>query len=345
LIIFGSAQENFVSIAAQLLDFFNNWEDIPAAIVGAVLIVLVIIVSIGPIRGRLKYSWWYRFHLLTYLALALAFGHQIEVGSDFTDNQYFRWYWYAIYAFVLLNLIVYRVVKPLYYYMQQHFSVERIVNETGDVVSVYIRGRNLSRFRVAAGQFMILHFLGKGFRWEAHPFSLSCPPNSEYLRLSIKRVGDFTARLGDLQPGTPVLIDGPHGIFTPKRCSSRNVLLIAGGIGITPLRSMLDTFVSQGKDVILLYGNRHRSDIVFEKELDQFVQKGRLVVRHVLSNDPDWEGEKGHINRERIQRLVPDVAERDVFLCGPPPMMSAVVKALTELGVPTGKVHYERFAL
>ena len=146
--------------------------------------------------------------------------------------------------------------------------MDRVVRETDDVVSVYIRGRNLSCFRFAGGQFMILRFLAKGFWWQAHPFSLSCPPNGDYLRVSIKNSGDFTAKVPNLQPGTRVLIDGPHGIFTSRRSAKNKVLLIAGGIGITPLRSMANDLAVGGKNVVLLYGNRRHKDVVFQSEFD-----------------------------------------------------------------------------
>jgi len=293
----------------------------------------------------LNYEWWHSVHLLAYLAIVLAFGHQFEVGGDFTANTVFAGYWYGLYAFVGTSLIGYRVINPLVLCWKYRFVVDRVVLETDDVVSVYIGGRNLSGFRVVGGQFMILRFLAQGFRWQAHPFSLSCPPSGDYLRVSVKNSGDFTAQVRNLQPGTRVLIDGPHGIFTSRRSAKNKVLLIAGGIGITPLRSMADALGASGKNVVLLYGNRRRKDVVFQSELDPLAREKHLTVHYVFSAEPDESGEQGYIDRARIQRLVPDVAERDVFLCGPPPMMAGVVKTLAGLDVPAKQIFYERFAL
>jgi ferredoxin-NADP reductase len=122
-------------------------------------------------------------------------------------------------------------------------------------------------------------------------------------------------------------------------------LLIAGGIGITPLRSMADALEGGGKNIIFLYGNRRRKDVVFQSELDPLARAKHLRVYYVFSAEPDESGEQGHIDRARIQKLVPDVAERDVFLCGPPPMMAGVIKTLAGLHVPAKQIFYEQFAL
>ena len=344
LTIYNAMQGN-VTFMSQLLDFLRNWDDVPAAVAGWFLFVVVVAVSVTMVKKHLNYEGWHTAHLLAYLAILLAFGHQFEIGGDFTANTVFADYWYGLYAFVGINLIEYRMIKPVFLLWKYRFVVDRVVRETDDVVSVYIRGRNLSGFRVAGGQFMILRFLAKGFGWQAHPFSLSSPPHGDYLRVSIKNSGDFTAKIPNLQPGTRVLIDGPHGIFTSRRSAKNKVLLIAGGIGITPLRSMANELVTGSKNIVLLYGNRRRKDVVFQLELDSLAREGHLTVHYVFSAEPDPSGEQGHIDRARIQRLVPDVAERDVFLCGPPAMMASVVKTLAVLDVPAKQIFYERFAL
>lgn len=269
------------------------------------------------------------------------------MGSDFTDNRWFAAYWYLLYGFTFANLAVYRVGRPLGFFFRHRFAVARLTPESGDVTSVAIEGRNLAAFPVQAGQFMIVRFLAPGFRWEAHPFSMSCRPDGKQIRLTIKALGDFTRRIPQLKPGTPVLIDGPHGVFTARSCRSPRVLMIAGGIGITPIRSLAEELLAAGREVILIYGNRNRASVVFEKELDDLAAaaSGRLRVVHVMSDDPAWLGEKGRVDRERLARLVPDVREREVYLCGPPVMMKAVRTALAGLGVPGRLLHYERFAL
>ncbi len=205
----------------------------------------------------------------------------------------------------------------------------------------------MDTFKIEAGQFMIVRFWAPGFKLEAHPFSMSCFPDGKKIRLSIKALGDFTKKIPRLKSGTPVYIDGPHGVFTADNVQAKKVLLIAGGIGITPIRSLAEDFLCRKKDVIIIYGNRNQSLMVFAKELDELVDKseGLLKVYPVMSMDPEWRGEKGNIDLERIKRLVSDVSEREIFLCGPPPMMKMIKTALLKMKVKISKIHYERFAL
>ncbi len=347
LVTAGHAMQAGTGFFAQLLDFFRNWEDVLAAAIALGIFLAAILFSVAVVLKKLRYETWYATHLTIYIAIALAFGHQLAVGSDLTDNRWFARYWIALYVFTFGNLIFYRIIRPLRVFFRQRFAVARLAPEAGDVTSVYISGRNLSAFPVETGQFMLVRFLAPGFRWEEHPFSMSCRPDGKQLRLTIKRLGDFTRRIPDLKPGTQVIIDGPHGIFPARHCASSKILLIAGGIGITPIRSLAEEFVAMGRDVILLYANRDHKTLVFAQELDELERSssGRLRVVPVMSDDPAWPGEKGRLDRDRIARLVPDLRERDAYLCGPPPMMKAVRSILAGLGVPRKRIHYERFAL
>jgi predicted ferric reductase len=347
LVTLGHAAQAEVSWPAQLADFMRDWEDVAAAAAGLGVMLAALVCSVVVLLRRMSYEVWHTTHLAFYLAIALAFGHQLSVGTDLVGNVWFRGYWIALYAAVGAAFLWSRAGRPLLAYTRHRFRVERLAAEVDGVTSVYIGGRRLADFRIAAGQFMLVRFLARGYRWEAHSFSLSGRPGGEGLRLSIKALGDFTRKVPALAPGTPVIVDGPHGVFTADRCRSARALLIAGGIGITPIRALAEELAARGADLVLLYANRRRDGIVFERELAELerASAGRLRVVHVLSDDPDWPGEKGRIDRGRIERLVPDLGGREVFLCGPPPMMKAIVAALRSLGVPRGRLHFERFAL
>jgi predicted ferric reductase len=347
LITSGHSIQAGVSYFAQLRDFFFNWEDVFAAAIGLLFIFVALFFSVIVLKKMIKYEVWYYVHLAFYISLALMFGHQLSVGTDFISNKIFADYWYALYAFTFANLIYYRIIRPIIFFMRHRFRIARLVSETGDVSSVYIEGRNMELFPVEAGQFMIVRFLTKGFCWEAHPFSMSCLPNGKNLRISIKGVGDFTKHISDLKPGVSVFIDGPHGSFTSKSCKSSKVLMIAGGIGITPIRSLIEEMLLAGRDVVLIYSNRNSDSIVFQKELEDLANSasGHLKVIHVISDEPEWSGEKGRLDKEKISRLVPDFIEREVFLCGPPPMMKSVRLTLSSIGVPNNQIHYECFSL
>lgn len=347
LVTLGHAAQADVGYWAQTVDFFKTWRGMLAGDMGLVLMAAAAGFSVLVLMKRLRYEAWYATHLALYIAFALAFWHQVVAGSDFADHPAFKGYWIVLAAFVLANLVAYRFARPVALLLKHRFVVERLVAESNEVTSVYIGGRDLSSFRVEAGQFLIVRFLAPGFRWEAHPFSVSCLPDGQRLRLSIKAVGDFTRRISGLKPGTPVLIDGPHGAFTSRACMSDNVLLIAGGIGITPVRALAEEWAAAGRDAVVIYANRSAAALVFKEELDALAARsqGKLRVHYVMSDDPAWTGETGRVDRERLTRLVSDLMARDVYLCGPPPMMRGVRGALKSLGFPDARLHDERFAL
>ena len=347
LLTLGHAAQADVGYWAQAADFCKTWKGLLTAVIGLGLMVAASVASVFVLLRRVRYELWYATHLVLYVAFGLTFLHQVVSGSDFTDHPAFKLYWCALYAFVLINLVGYRFVRPLLNLARHRFAVTEVVPEAGDVTSVYIGGRDLAAFRAEAGQFVIVRFLARGFRWEAHPFSISCFPDGQRLRLSIKRLGDFTRRIPELKPGTPVLIDGPHGIFTSRTCASDKVLLVAGGIGITPIRALAEELLTQGRDAVMIYGNRTSETLVFRKELDGLAARpgGALKLVYVMSDDLAWAGEKGRVDRERLARLVPDLSGRDVYLCGPPVMMKGVRAALSSLGVHAARIHDERFSL
>lgn len=347
LITLGHATQADLSYWEQVSDFCKTWRGLLTAIIGLSLMIGASVFSVLVLLKRVRYELWYATHLVLYVAFGLTVLHQVVSGSDLTDHPAFKLYWIALYAFVLVNLAAYRFAWPLLAFARHRFVVTQVVPEAGDVTSVYIGGKQMDAFHVESGQFMIVRFLTDGFRWEAHPFSISCLPNEKHLRLSIKRLGDFTRRIPELKPGTPVLIDGPHGVFTSRTCVSDKVLLIAGGIGVTPIRSLAEELVGSGHDVVMIYGNRNSETTVFKGELDELAAQAGCKFRivYVMSDDPIWPGEKGRVDRERLARLVPDLTDRDIYLCGPPVMMKGVRTALASLGVLANCIHDERFAL
>lgn len=343
----GHAKNSDTGMAAQFIDFCRNWEDVFAAAIGLGLMIFAIIVSIAIIRKHLRYETWHIIHMTFYIAIALAFGHQLAVGSDFTENRLFACYWQALYLFTLINLIYYIVIQPLWQFKRHRFAISMLVPESPDVTSVHITGRNLTAFKIKAGQFMMLRFLTKGFRWQSHPFSMSCIPDGKHLRVTVKQLGDYTTKIPELKPGTHVIIDGPHGVFTASQCLSDNVVMIAGGIGITPIRAITEELLTNGKNVKIIYSNRNQQSIVFRKELDEMAAAfpGKIEIVHNLSEDQEWQGERGRIDQAKIARLVPDAKDCDFYLCGPPPMMKSVRSMILNLGVPCRNIHFELFSL
>ncbi|MEI6564009.1 MAG: ferredoxin reductase family protein [bacterium] len=347
LVTIGHAKKADVGVGVldQFLDFCKNWDDILPAVMGFGLLIAAVIASGAVIRKRVSFEVWHASHYFLYLAIALLFGHQIVIGGDFTGNDGFLIYWISLCLFILGTLLVCRIGRPLWNYRCHRFRVARLVPEASDVTSIYIKGRAMGQFRANGGQFVFVRFWAPGFRWQVHPFSISCPPDGLQIRLTIKQLGDFTRQIPHLAPGTPVILDGPYGTFTASRAVSPKVLLIAGGIGITPIRAMLDGLLADGRNLVLLYANRNTAGVVFRTEIDDLSAAfpGRFRVVYVMSHDPEWEGEKGILDRDRLTRLVPDLKERDAFLCGPPPMMNSLRPILKSQGV--RYIYSERFSL
>jgi predicted ferric reductase len=233
-------------------------------------------------------------------------------------------------------------MKPLWNSLRYGFKVTHVVLETKDTFSVYITGKDLVNFKYKAGQYANITFLQKGL-WFTHPFSFSAEHNDTYIRFTMKALGDYTKRLGELTPGTRVILDGPLGLFIEETSQNDKLLFIAGGIGITPIRSMIGDIMRRKKNIIMIYAARTVDDIAFRKEFELFQAKQPFPIHYVLST-PTPGYESGFLDREKLVRLVPDFFERDVFLCGPPPMMAATVENLKGLGFKNVNLHYEMFS-
>lgn len=333
------------NVAAQLADFVTSYEGMLAAIVALVLMIAIVVLSITLARRRLAYETWYFIHLYAYLAVVLAFSHQLATGVDFAGNPAFVWYWCGLYVLVGAALVLYRVVAPLVMYTRHRFRVQSVEKEAKGVFSVYIAGRDLDRFGAEAGQFAIWRFLDRKRWWQAHPFSISAIPDGRRLRMTVKNIGDFTSAIHNLKPGTPVLVEGPFGKFT-ERPANRKVLLVAGGIGITPIRPLAEEMAADGFDVRVLYRAHNEGDVVFRKEMDALSTDHGVRVDYLLTQAGGRQmSREGWFSARALARLVPDVTERVVYVCGPSGMTATVVRSLEELGVAQDNIRTEVFRL
>lgn len=342
-IILSYSRSANISFVSQFVSFVFTSRDLLLAAFALVLFISIVFISISIVRRKLKYEYWYFTHLFMYLAIFFAFWHQLKFGGDFA-NKIFYYYWQGMYIFVFGNLIVFRFLHPLFNFFHFRFTVENVVRETFDTVSVYIAGKDIEKFKIIPGQFMIFRFLDKKLWWQAHPFSLSFLPQENHIRITVKNVGDFTSDLPKIKKGTPVIIDGPHGLFNVKK-EKNKFLLIAGGVGITPLRSILEQLLREDKDAVLLYSSKSEKEIIFKQELDALKAKNGYKLFHILSQEEQFRGEKGHIDGEKIKRLVPDFKKREIYICGPVPMMEGLKSELESLGVSKSQIHMEKFSL
>ena len=213
------------------------------------------------------------------------------------------------------------------------------------VVSLRITGRNLDHLHARAGQFMLWRFFTRGRWWQAHPFSLSAAPDGRSLRLTVKDVGNFTSHIADVPLGTVVLAEGPFGTFTAVRRTHPRVALIAGGIGITPLRALFEELPAAPGELALIYRviSERGSRLPRRAGGDRSRAGRRSFLRRRRS--PLRQPDADLLSPAHLRQLIPDIAEREVYLCGPGPMMIRTEGSLLGVGVPSHQIHSERFAL
>jgi predicted ferric reductase len=331
-------------VASQLADFIASYQGLLAAIVSLGLFVIVAVASVTIAARRLAYETWYFIHLYAYLAVVLAFSHQLATGVDFAGNPAFVWYWCGLYVLVGASLVLYRVAGPLATYQRHRFHVQAVQKEARGVFSVYIAGRDLDQFEAEAGQFAIWRFLDGKRWWQAHPFSISAVPDGRRLRITVKNIGDFTSGIHTLKPGTPILVDGPFGKFI-ERPTNKKVLLIAGGIGITPIRPLAEEMAADGFDVRVLYRAHSEGHLVFKNEMDALSAQHGVRVDYLVTQAGGGKSGRDWFSPAAMARLVPDIADRVVYVCGPTGMMAAVRASLDTLGVPSDQVRTEVFRL
>jgi predicted ferric reductase len=339
IVVLGYATLDNVSMGKTFLALAG----VPASLLGmlaAAIIVVIGAVSMKFVRRKLRYETWHALHMLLYLTLGLAFVHQLLETTTFRSSVFATVYWWALWIFAFGSLIIGRIVVPLRRNAYHQFRVAAVVPEAHNVTSVHITGRHLEKLQARAGQFCIWRFPGHNHWWLANPFSLSAAPNGRSLRLTAKAVGETSAGLRNLQVGSRVFLEGPYGAFTSLHRSRHGVVLIAGGVGVTPVRALLEEHTPG--DFVVLYRVRDEREAVLLNELRQLVaaRRGRLHLLTGRSQDGARPFEPN-----ALRYLVPDIAERDVYVCGPPAMTAAVLDGLRQLNVPNLQVHAEKFSL
>jgi predicted ferric reductase len=332
-------------VVDQLLIFVGTYQFVLLAAAGFVLFVLVTVTSVRAARRRLSYETWFGLHLYAYLGVSLAFAHQVAVGSDFVDDPVAVAFWVSLYVATVTLVVVFRVVAPLALAARHRFVVANVVVEAPGVVSLYVTGRDLDRLAVRAGQFFLLRLLTSDGWWRAHPFSLSAAPNGRFLRFTVKDLGDWSGgRLQGLPVGTRVILEGPYGVLTGARRTRPKVLLVAGGVGITPLRALLEALPASRGELSLVYRAPRPEDVVFRDELEAIARARGATLHYLVGRRGSPAVGLDPLGPAALASLVPDVAERDVFLCGPLSMMDRACDALRQLRVPQSQVHVERFS-
>jgi len=349
-ITLGYAATSPKGLWATIVDFVVNYPGMLLAVAGTVALVGVTITSIRAARARLRYESWHLLHLYAYLGVGFALPHQLWTGKEFLTSTLATVFWWTLWAAAAASVLIWRVGQPLWRSLRHQLVVEQVRAENDRVTTVVMRGRMLDRLPVRAGQFLQWRFLdGPGFM-RAHPYSLSAAPDGRTLRITAAHLGDGSARLARLRPGTRVLFEGPYGRLHEGVRTRRKVLLMASGIGITPMRALLEELDQRPGDITVIYRTSSDQDRILVEELTGlagrrqaglFIVTGRRAIRR-SSWLPEHAAHIGDV--EALRQLVPDVAGHDVFICGSPGWMDAAERAVLRAGVPPECIHIERFA-
>jgi len=330
----------------------ESLRDVPLGAVFALLsigaLAMLVVMALWRARLGISYEFWHATHIL--LALVAVGGgllHMVGWGFYLADPVK-RALWIGMAIFWVALLAYVRIVKPLFM-LRRPYRVAAVRHERGDTTTLVMRPEGHAGFRFRPGQFGWLTLWGSPFRITGHPFSFSSSAEAldGRVEMTIRNLGDFTRGIAQVPVGQRVYLDGPYGAFTIGNPADMHVL-IAGGIGITPMMSMIRTLADRGdkRPLILLYGGKDWESLTFREELDALAKRIDLTVVYVLSQPPDgWTGERGYIDAALFKRhLPPRYADHEYFICGPDVMMDAIEAALGAMQVPLAKYHSERYS-
>ena len=324
---------------AAIIDLTGRDSYMAVAFVGSLIIGAVTITSLRSIRRQMAYETWYFIHLLAYAGFAISFGHEIVWGELFADDAFSRWMWIALHVGVGIMLIRGRwgrliagALRPL------HIAETRKLN--ANTTELRLSGGGLHKMVGDAGQFVIVRPLAKGLWWQAHPFSLASAPTTHGLKIAVKSLGDASTAIGRLPRGTRMIVEGPFGAFTPRAIDGRKVLFIVGGIGVAPVKAMLERLDRRHQPIVLYRASRH-DDLVYAKELGRMARDlgGELMT---LVGHTATLAVKDPLSGKVLKKAIPDLTDRVALLCGPERLLWAGRAGLREAGVAVDDIHFEQ---
>lgn len=324
---------------------FGN--EMTIAVIGFWLLIAVVVTSLAAVRRRWRYERWHAVHLLTYVVIGVSIPHQFVNGATFSGNAasatdtFARWYWAMLWTASIGAFVVYRLVRPVWQLLRYQITVARVDRHADGTISVWMTGTKLQTLQPKAGQFFMWRFLAKGMWTQAHPFSLSRSPRGDVLRITVKPVGDHTAAMADLLPGTKVVAEGPLGRFTPHHRRAHGVVLAGAGSGIAPIVGILEELDSSGPIVVLLRA-RSAAEIPHLDEVRELVhERGATLYLLEGHRSGGWLPEGLAAS---MTQLAPAIAASDIYVCGPEAWAKAVLAEAVACGAPREHLHREEFA-
>ncbi len=345
---FITAHVFLVTIGYSMADKINAWSEwwrliltypwMLPALAGFGAMVIIGVTSYKRARGRLRYETWWVIHLYSYLGIALSFMHQVTDGIMFVGHPAMKDWWMLFTLSTFALILWFRILVPFVSSLYHGFKVERVIAENHNSISVVMKGRKLDELQAQGGQFLGFRFMTKRYWWESHPYSISAAPRNDRIRITVKDLGDHSSWLRNMKPGTRVWIEGPYGVFTADEATTGRVTLIAGGVGITPIRALLEEF-PHGTSIDLVWRASHEDDLMLRHEVESLAEWHGARVHYIIGSRAE-----ASLDVRTLRHYVPHIKHTDVFLCGPGPVVEQAKASAEALGVPADRIHDEAFA-
>ncbi|MCI9869883.1 ferredoxin reductase family protein [Arthrobacter humicola] len=327
--------------------------DMWLAYISMLLFIAVVVTSLVAVRRRFPYEFWYAVHLLTYAAVLTSLPHQFSVGALFAEGTWQRWYWLALCIATGAALLYFRVVQPVVATFRHQLTVKRVVRVAPGVVSIEMSGLRLDELAGSGGRFFIWRFLAPGLWWHPHPFSLSAEPvhfdaaGQGTLRITVRNLGKGSSQLASLKPGTKVAVEGPYGLFSTSARSRNHVVMVGAGIGITPVRALLESTPFQPGNATVILRGHSESELYLGEEILDLCRRRGATLFHLTGSRPagvqTWLPEHAARAGHRLASYDPKIADADVYVCGPSVWAHNVLEDARAAGVREDQIHYERF--
>ena len=347
LITWGYAGGSIAGFLSMLWMLTLTYPAVLLAVAGTIALLGVAVTSVKVARRNIRYESWHLLHLYAYLGVGLALPHQLWTGIDFISSPGRTLFWWSAWGGSVGALLIWRIGGPVMLNLRHRLHVTSVVDEAPGIWSVYVTGKHMNELRVEAGQFFTWRFLGGPGWTRANPYSISAAPDGHSLRFTVQGVGDGSHSSRRLRKGTPVIVEGPFGRLSPRARTRAKVAFIGAGVGVTPLRALAEAMPYRRGEAVYL--ERYSDKPLFAKEIDKLAHERGLTVlrlkgprRSANSWLPASAGTAG--DAYTLKYWVPDIAERDVYVCGPEGWTASVSRTLTRLGVPEDNIHTETFA-
>lgn len=340
LLLVGYAVTARIDVIAQFREFWGV-EDFVPALLGLGLLTVVAVSSMAAARRTLAYEIWHVLHLLSYAAVLLSIPHQFTIGGLFSDGPAY-WFWAGLFLITGFCLLNYRILRPLILSWQHRLVVRRVVPMGPDTVSIEFSGRRLGELGAQGGQYFHWRFLARGLWWAQHPFSLAAAPTPHTLRITVRNLGRGTERLLRVRPGTRVMIEGPYGIFTNTARTRDHLVAVGIGIGITPIRALLEEAdFAPGHGTVILRA-RDAAGIYLGAEIQRLcAAKGAQLIVLLGPRGASWL--PSEYTGYTLADLATHLAKADLFVCGPRGAAEQVIAEARAAGVRQDQIHNERF--